>query len=208
MKPESVQNYLENGCGRCELGGTPRCKVNRWWRELQLLREIVLESELKEEVKWGVPCYTLAGKNIATLSALKGAVVLSFFRGAELSDPDELLELPGPNSRLARVIRFNQIGDIERRRKCLPVYLNASIALEKKGRRKAAASDALPDYPVELIAAFDADKSLKIAFEALTPGRQRGYLIYFGSAKQATTVVARINKLTAKIREGKGWNER
>ncbi|MCB0132385.1 MAG: DUF1801 domain-containing protein, partial [Caldilineaceae bacterium] len=90
VKPDNVEHYLASGCGRCELGGTPQCKVHSWGEELRLLRAILQESGLTEEIKWSAPCYTHAGKNILMLSALKESAIVSFFRGAQLMDPENL----------------------------------------------------------------------------------------------------------------------
>ena len=115
IKPESVDQYIDSGCGRCEFGGTPQCKVVPWTSELRLVRGILNESDLTEEIKWGAPCYTNSGRNILMLSALKEGVVVSFFRGAELEDTAEILEKPGENSRFARYVRFTSVDSFDAR---------------------------------------------------------------------------------------------
>lgn len=114
-KPNNVDKFLEIGCGRCELGGTPDCKVNSWAQILSVIRKTLIDSGLKEEIKWSAPCYTHEGRNIVLLSALKESAVVSFFRGSELSDPVGILEKPGENSRFARYLRIN---------KCMPKIFN------------------------------------------------------------------------------------
>lgn len=207
MKPETTEDYLISGCGRCELGGTPGCKVNLWRQELGILTELARASGLQEVIKWGVPCYTFHNRNVCTVSALKNCVVLSFFRGHELDDPHNILEKPGPHSRYARCIRFTSATDIRKKRRLLSACMQAAIAVEKRGAR-ALASENTVEIPKELSEAFAANNRLKMAFGALTPGRQRGYLIYFTSAKQSKTIRARIEKCTARILAGKGWNEK
>ncbi|MEL7428344.1 MAG: DUF1801 domain-containing protein, partial [Bacteroidota bacterium] len=108
-----VDQYFLVGCGRCSLGGTPDCKVHSWTTELALLRSLVLETELREEVKWGVPCYTYEQKNVLLLSAFKEYCTISFFKGVLLDDPENLLQKPGPNSQASRVLRFTSIAEIE-----------------------------------------------------------------------------------------------
>ena len=208
IKPNDVEQYLESGCGRCELGGTPRCKVHAWHEELPLLRSIIRESGVTEEIKWSVPCYTHGGKNILMLSALKESVVISFFRGAQMKDLENILEKPGENSRFARYIRFTDVQTIAALKPTILSYIQEAIDLEDAGVEIAGSHDDLPDYPEELIQAFEADPAFEEAFAALTPGRQRGYLLHFSSAKQSKTRIARIEKAMPQIFLGKGWNER
>lgn len=207
-KPKTVDEYLEIGCGRCELGGTPDCKVRSWEQELERLREILLESELKEQIKWGSPCYTLKGKNVLMLGTLKESVVVSFFRGAELKDPNDILEKPGENSRFARYLRVTDGDPILGLRNTILRYIEEAVELEKSGKPAVASDDGSMDYPEELKNAFSSDTKFEEAFESLTPGRQRGYLIHFSSAKQSKTRADRIEKAKEKIYAGKGWNER
>ncbi len=208
IKPQNVDQYLESGCGRCELGGTPQCKVQPWVEELRLLREILQESELTEEIKWSAPCYTHEGKNILTLSALKESVVISFFRGVQMKDPENVLEKPGKNSRIARYIRFTNVQKIVSLKPAILSYVQEAIELEKSGKKVDLTKNAPLDYPEELIQMFEANPEFEEAFAALTPGRQRGYLIHFSSAKQSKTKTARIKRCMPKIFSGKGWNER
>ena len=208
IKPKSVDQFLESGCGRCSLGGTPECKVQSWVGELRSLREILQASGLAEEVKWSAPCYTHEGKNILMLSAVKDSVIISFFHGAELTDPEGILEKPGEFSRFARYLRFTNPDEIESRKTTIQNYIREAIRLERSGKRTAAARDVSLEYPDELVQQFKLYRDFEKAFAALTPGRQRGYLIHFSSAKQPKTRTARIEKFMPKIFEGKGWNER
>ncbi len=207
IKPANVDQYLQSGCGRCAFGGTPQCKVHPWTVELRLLREIVQASGLTEEIKWSIPCYTHAGKNILLLSALKDSVTLSFFRGSEMQDPENILEKPGENSRFARYMRFTDTQSIAALKHAIPAYIQEAIVLESAGRKADASPDVPLEYPEELTQLFAANPAFAQAFAALTPGRQRGYLLHFTSAKQSTTRTTRIEKCVPKIFSGKGWNE-
>ncbi len=208
VKPDNVDQYLASGCGRCEFGGTPKCKVRPWVKELGLLREILQETELTEAIKWSAPCYTYHGKNILMLSALRDSVILSFFRGAEIKDAENILEKPGENSRFARYIRFTDKETVASLKPAILRYIQAAIKIEKSGNTADVRNDAPMKYPDELMQIFAVNPDFAEAFSALTPGRQRGYLIYFSSAKQSKTKIARIEKYMAKIFAGKGWNER
>lgn len=207
-KPSNVNQYLRSGCGRCALGGTPGCKVNRWKSVLTQLRLVLQKTDLVEEIKWSAPCYTFDGKNILMLSALKDSVVISFFRGAELDDSNSNLEKPGQNSRFARYWRFNSEQEIKSNEKLILSYIDNAIAISQTTPSSQPESNSDKAYPAELMQAFASDKLLAKAFAALTPGRQRGYLIFFSSAKQSKTKQARIQKSREKIMSGKGWNER
>jgi len=198
-----VEQYLQTGCMRCKLGGTPECKVHRWTEELKLLRTIVLESGLTEEIKWSCPCYTTQGRNVALVAAMKKACVLSFFNGDQLKDRHELLELPGPNSQEGRVIRFTSLSQIERCDKAIRALLEQAIVQAGEPRKKREPAEAM-SYPEELTDAFQNDPSFREAFEALTPGRKRGYLLHFTQAKQSATRRSRIAKCAPGIRLGKG----
>lgn len=202
-----VEQYLLQGCMRCKFGGTPDCKVHRWTAELRLLRQIVLSTELTEEVKWGVPCYTLDGKNILIVSALKDYAMLSFFNGMLLADPEGLLEQPGPNSQADKLFRFTAEDQIRAREPYILACIQEAIALEKAGKRVEFRRTAEP-MPQELIDCLAQDPELKLAFEGLTPGRQRGYILHFSAAKQSATRAARIEKQRGRILLGLGMHDR
>ncbi|MBL7979954.1 MAG: YdeI/OmpD-associated family protein [Bacteroidetes Order II. Incertae sedis bacterium] len=199
-----VDLYFEEGCGRCPLAATPECKVHKWPHELALLRTIVRHCGLAETRKWGVPCYTHEGKNIVLISALKECCVLSFFKGALLRDEAGLLQKPGDQSQAARIIRFTHTQQILAQENILKAYLYEAIGVEKANLSVPLKSIEAYDLPEELINRFQAFPDLEVAFRALTPGRQRGYLIHFSAPKQTKTREARIDKYIHKILEGKG----
>ncbi|MCU0420271.1 MAG: DUF1801 domain-containing protein [Cyclobacteriaceae bacterium] len=201
-----IDVYFAAGCGRCALGGTPQCKVHRWPEELQYLRSLPLACGLTEEVKWGVPCYTLNGKNIVSVSALKEGAILGFFKGGQLADPDALLTKQGENSQTGRIIRFTEVSQIKRLTSTLKAYIRAAMALEQSGQKPINQS-VVQNIPPELEEAFTEKAGFKKAFYALTPGRQRGYLLYFAAAKQAATRKARIEKCLQPIFDGKGMHD-
>ena len=202
----NVDQYLEEGCGRCPLGSTPDCKVHTWTAELKLLRKIVLDCGLTEEVKWGVPCYTFQNKNIVLVSAFKEHCSLSFFKGALLGNPIGLLEKPGPNSQAARFFKFTGIREIQEQEEEIKAFIYEAIEVEKAGLKVAFKKNPEP-IPEELAQTFEEDPVLRAAFEALTPGRQRGYILYFSSPKQSKTRLARIEKSTENILNGMGMHD-
>ena len=205
---KNVDNYFLDGCGRCPLGGTPQCKVHSWAQELDLLRSILQESELKEECKWGVPCYTYQGANVLIISAFKEYCCLSFFKGALLKDPYKILSKQGENTYGARLIRFTHFQEIQKLTSEIKSTISEAIEVEKSGLKLPAKEYTAKDFVNELQQKLEEDPSFKSAFEALTPGRQRGYNLYFSQAKQSVTRFSRIEKSMIKIFEGKGWNER
>lgn len=202
-----VDAYLIDGCGRCKLFATPKCKVNTWRAELEMLRDIILKTPLEEDLKWGSPCYTFQGKNVAMIAAFKESCVLSFFKGALLKDPHKILESPGENSRTFRLFRFTHTDGIKRVKSKIREYILEAIELEKAGAKIERSSEPI-EVPDELKAVFKKDTALKSAFNKLTPGRQRGYVIFISSAKQSATRIARIEKCRKNILAGKGFDGR
>jgi uncharacterized protein YdeI (YjbR/CyaY-like superfamily) len=207
IKPLSVDDYLSQGCGRCRLGGTPECKVHPWRKELQMLRQLMLDSGLVEDIKWGVPCYCLKGKNIAVVAALKDFCSLSFFKGAGLPDPQRILEKPGPNSQAARLVKITSCSHIEKLRPALMDLITLAIALEGSGFQPPKQTPDAMEQPQELLDAFRKEPDFQRSFEALTPGRQRGYLLHFAGARQSKTRADRIEKHRARILEGLGLHD-
>jgi uncharacterized protein YdeI (YjbR/CyaY-like superfamily) len=207
IKPLSVDDYLSQGCGRCRFGGTPECKVHPWRKELQMLRQLMLDSGLVEEIKWGVPCYCLEGKNIAVVAALKDFCSLSFFKGAGLPDPQGILEKPGPNSQAARLVKITSCSHIEKLRPALMDLITLAIALEGSGFQPPKQTPDAMEQPQELLDAFRKEPDFQRSFEALTPGRQRGYLLHFAGARQSKTRADRIEKHRARILEGLGLHD-
>lgn len=206
MNPE-VDQYLDIGCGRCPLGGTPDCKVNDWRDVLKQLRLILLGTDLTEEVKWSVPCYTFEDSNVSTLSALKNFTTVSFFKGSLMKDPHDLLVKPGKNSQAARYLKFTSVEEVIEKEPVLKEYIKEAIEIEKKGLKVEFKKNPEP-IPDELQVKFDEDPVLQEAFEALTPGRQRGYIIHFSGAKKSETRQRRIEKHIPKIMQGKGFHDR
>jgi uncharacterized protein YdeI (YjbR/CyaY-like superfamily) len=206
MNPK-VDHYLKEGCGRCALGGTPRCKVHDWQAELKLLRNIVLACGLNEELKWKFPCYTLDGHNVLMVSAFKDHAAVSFFKGALLADQHGMLEKPGENSQAMRVIRFTSVTAIRKVTPVLKEYIREAINVEQRGMKVDFKAKNELVTPAELEKKFDQLPALRSAWEALTPGRRRGYVLYFSAAKQTKTRESRIEKYTPLILEGRGLHD-
>jgi len=206
-KPNDFAGYLKHGCGRCPLGDTPECKVHAWQPELKVLRELMLQGGLVEEIKWSVPCYTHRGKNIAVVAALKDHCSLSFFKGAGLDDPSGVLERPGENSQAARVLRLTSTKQIRGLGPIIEGFIRQAVALEESGYKPPTTSPAQMDWPSELVRVLEGDSRLREAFEALTPGRQRGYLLYIAGAKQSKTRMDRIEKNRERILNGLGLHD-
>ncbi|MFN5705486.1 MAG: YdeI/OmpD-associated family protein [bacterium] len=204
---KSADHFFVGGCGRCSYADTPKCKVNTFREELQLLRSILLDSELTEDCKWGVPCYTVNNKNVILLSAFKEFCSISFLKGALFKDPDQLLIKPGENSQSARYLKFQSTNQITKIRKQIKALIKESIEIEKSGKKLEPKEKAELVFPEELLNIFKTNKEFKNAFFALTPGRQRGYNMFFTAAKQSATKVNRINKCMPDIFKGKGLNE-
>lgn len=203
----NVDQYFIDGCMRCDLGGTPECKVHRWTNELQLLRNIILDCGLTEESKWGVPCYTYQKGNVLLLSAFKEYCAVSFFKGALLNDESGILDKPGANSQAARLIRFTEIGQIKEVEDLLKAHIFEAIEVEKAGLKVNFKKNPEP-VPDELQQKLDEDPVFRNAFETLTPGRQRGYILHFSQPKQSATRHSRIEKCTEKILNGEGLHDK
>lgn len=202
-----VDLFFIDGCGRCKLYKTAACKVHTWKLELQALRQIALNSGLTEELKWKQPCYTINGKNIIIVSAFKESCIINFMKGALLTDPRAILEMPGENSNSSRFIRFKNIDRIIELENTITEYIKEAIEIEQSGLK--IISKKVEDYPMpeELNQEFKSDIAFKNAFYSLTPGRQKAYLIYYSSAKQSATKISRIQKTKEAIFNGKGMNE-
>ncbi|MFO0937599.1 MAG: YdeI/OmpD-associated family protein [Gemmataceae bacterium] len=179
-------------------------KKQPWAREFEILRKIALDCDLTEELKWGQPCYSLDGKNIVLIHGFKEYCAYLFFKGALLKDPQKIMIQQTENVQSARQIRFTSVDEIESLRTVLKEYIQRAIEVEKAGLKVKMKSTKEFTVPPELKAAFKSNPKLKAAFQALTPGRQRAYILHFSSAKQASTVLARIEKCTPRILEGKG----
>ncbi|WP_318840619.1 YdeI/OmpD-associated family protein [Reichenbachiella ulvae] len=200
--------YLQEGCGRCALGGTHDCKVHLWPEILKELRRIVWGCGLDEEVKWSVPCYTYKGKNIAIVSAFKNYASLSFFKGVLLHDSKGILEKPGENSNEGRLIKFTTLAQVTQLEADIKAYLYEAIEVEKAGIPIPKPKPSDNPLPEELMECFHHDPAFEKAFHALTPGRQRGYILHFSQARQSKTRLARIEKYLPAIMQGKGMQDR
>ena len=179
----------------------------RWDAEIAAMRRVLRGLGMTEECKWGKPTYTIDGKNIVIMQGFKEYFALGFFQGALLKDPKKLLVQLGQGQAL-RVMKFTRVKDITAKAATIKAYVREAIAVKKAGLR--VKRKKTTDFPVpeELTKQFRRDRRFKRAFEALTPGRQRGYLYHFGAAKQSVTRVARIEKATPAIFEGRGFLER
>ena len=204
-----VSGYFKEGCGRCNLHATPDCRVHLWPGALAALREIALESGLNEMRKWGVPCYVNEkGKNVALIGAFKGHCLISFFQGALLHDPERVLESPGSNSQSNRQMRFTTTEQVHAAKGVLSRFLAEAIANEAQGKRVELKKPAEYDIPAEFEHSLDSDEALAAAFEKLTPGRRRAYLMHFSQPKKAETRKHRIDKATENILNGVGLNDK
>ncbi|MDX8353627.1 YdeI/OmpD-associated family protein [Cognatiyoonia sp. IB215182] len=207
MMITEIEDYFTKGCGRCTRFATPECSTKQWAEGLNTLRALCLEAGLEEVVKWGHPCYMHAGRNIAIIGAFRGDFRLSFFDAALLKDPDGVLEKQGPNTQYADMIRFTDNDRVAALAITISGYLAEAMGYARDGIRPPKNTD-MPDLPDELIEALDCDTELAEAFHALTPGRQKSYVINLNGAKKPETRIARITKFRDKIIAGKGAMER
>jgi uncharacterized protein YdeI (YjbR/CyaY-like superfamily) len=182
-------------------------KNKKWQEELQKLRRIILDCHLTEEVKWRVPCYTIDNRNVVILGAFKEYCALSFVKGALLKDAHGILGKPGENTQSARLIRFTHVREIVEMEPILKAYIHEAIAVEKAGLKVKLKEITEHKVPEELQNKLDEIASLKTAFRALTPGRQRAYLLYFAAPKQSKTRASRIEKCMQQIINGKGLDD-
>ena len=182
-------------------------KNKRWSEEIETMRTIVLDCGLAEELKWGCPCYTLNENNIVLIHVFKDYCAYLFFKGAIMKDPKKILIQQTPNVQSARQIRFTNAKEVVKMKTVLKTYIKEAIAIEKSGLKvelKKTKEFAMPD---EFKTKLNKTPALKTAFYSLTPGRQRGYLLYFSSAKQSATREARIEKYTKQILKRKGLDD-
>ena len=179
-------------------------KAEKWPVELEKLRMICLDCGLTEELKWDQACYTYHNRNIVILGELKDHCVLSFFKGALLYDAEGLLTRPGENTQSGRWIKFNNIQQIVDLEPILKSYIYEAIEVEKAGMKVKLKTTADFSVPEEFQNKLDALPALKTAFNALTPGRQRAYLLHFAAPKQPKTREARVEKYIPQILNGKG----
>jgi uncharacterized protein YdeI (YjbR/CyaY-like superfamily) len=181
-------------------------KKSKWQKELKKLRSIILSCPLTEELKWGKPCYTFQDSNIVILQGFKEFCALLFAKGALLKDRNHILKKPGENTQGARRIPFTSVKMIVEMESVLKAYIKEAIEAEKAGLEVSYKKNPEP-LPKELESKLDEAPALKSAFKALTPGRQRGYILYFSAAKQSKTRESRIEKWRQHILNGKGLND-
>ena len=174
---------------------------------MQKLRTIILDCPLTEEVKWRVPCYTFQGSNIVFIGGFKESCVLSFVKGVLLKDAKGILIQQTENSQSVRMIRFTNVRQIVELEPILKAYINEAIAVEKAGLKVKLKKITEFKIPEELQNKLDEIPALKTAFAALTPGRQRAYILYFSAAKQSKTRESRVEKCMQQILNGKGLDD-
>jgi uncharacterized protein YdeI (YjbR/CyaY-like superfamily) len=179
-------------------------KDTPWKEAYQKLRIILLDGGLTEELKWGCPCYTINKKNVVLIHGFKDYCALLFHKGALLKDEQAILVQQTENVQSARQIRFKSVREIVKLEHVLKAYIHEAVEVEKAGLKVALKKASEFKMPEEFALKLKALPELKKAFNALTPGRQRGYLLYFSSAKQSKTRVARIEKNVARIMAGEG----
>jgi uncharacterized protein YdeI (YjbR/CyaY-like superfamily) len=182
-------------------------KAKIWKNEMEELRRILLNCDLTEELKWGKPCYSFENKNLFIIQAFKDNCALGFFKGELINDEKGLLVKPGENTQSGRMIRFTDLKEITKIKGTLNTYIKEAIAQEKKGTKTIIKGKADLVFTEELQAVLNKNAKFKKAFEALTPGRQRAYHIFFSAAKQSQTREARIEKYKQQILNGKGIND-
>ena len=178
-----------------------------WQKETQQLRKIVLDCDLKEELKWGCPCYTFEGKNIVLIHVFKEYFALLFFKGALLNDPEKILIQQTENVQSARQIRFTNLKQIVKMAQVIKSYIYQAVEVEEAGLKVPLKKTKDFNIPEEFQKKLTEMPSLKTAFESLTPGRQRGYIFYFSQPKQSKTREARVEKSLPKILDGKGLDD-
>jgi uncharacterized protein YdeI (YjbR/CyaY-like superfamily) len=182
-------------------------KDTKWKKEYEQLRTIVLNCGLDEELKWGCPCYTFEGSNIVLIHGFKEYCALLFFKGALLSDANNILIQQTENVQSARQIRFTNLKEIVKMEKILKAYIYEAIEVEKAGLQVKLKKTSDFKMPEEFQKKLNKNAALKKAFDALTPGRQRAYIFYFSQPKQSKTREARIEKYMQQILEGKGLDD-
>jgi uncharacterized protein YdeI (YjbR/CyaY-like superfamily) len=182
-------------------------KANQWQDEFKKLRMIVLDCGLTEELKWGVPCYTLEKSNVVLMHGFKEYCALLFVKGALLKDPKGILITQTENVQAARQVRFTSVQEIDELEPILKAYIHEAIEAEKAGLKVDYKKTTEFKVPEEFKNKLDEIPALKTAFYALTPGRQRAYLLYFSAPKQSETRKTRVEKLLPQILKGKGLND-
>ncbi|WP_089692602.1 YdeI/OmpD-associated family protein [Chryseobacterium culicis] len=182
-------------------------EAKQWKKEFEKLRTIALSTELVEDLKWGCPCYTYEGKNIFLIHGFKEYCALLFFKGALMKDPDHILIQQSKNVQAARQIRFTDVKQINDVEQVLRAYMFEAVEIEESGAKVEMKKTKEFEMAEEFQNKLDENPALQKAFKALTPGRQRAYLLHFSSAKQSKTREARIEKCIPQIMEGIGLKD-
>ncbi len=182
-------------------------RSEQWQAEMTKLRAIVLDCDLTEELKWGCPCYTHNDNNVVLIHAFKEYCALLFMKGALLKDEEGILVQQTKNVQSGRQIRFTSLQQVTKMKAVVKAYVQEAIAVEQAGLKVDFKDTGEFDFPDEFQAKLDEMPELQTAFEALTPGRQRGYLLHFAAPKQSKTRVSRIEKCVQHIMSGKGLND-
>ncbi len=182
-------------------------KANKWQEEIEQLRTIALDCGLTEQLKWGCPCYTLQKSNIVLIHVFKEYCAFFFFKGALLKDTKGILIQQTENVQAARQVRFTNLKEIVKLKTTLKAYIHEAIEVEKAGLKVPMKKTTEYKVPEEFQNKLDKNPQLKTAFNALTPGRQRGYLFHFSQPKQSKTREARVEKYIPQIMKGKGFDD-
>lgn len=182
-------------------------KATEWQEAYEKLRMICLDCGLTEELKWGCPCYTFEKRNVVLMHGFKEYCALLFFKGALLKDPKRILIQQTENVQAARQIRFTSVREIVKLQPVLKAYLKEAIEVERAGVKVPLKKTNEFNVPEEFQSKLEKNPALKKAFKALTPGRQRGYLLYFSAPKQSKTRESRVEKHIPQILIGKGLND-
>jgi uncharacterized protein YdeI (YjbR/CyaY-like superfamily) len=175
--------------------------------EVTKLRNILLDCGLTEELKWGLPCYAFNNSNVVVIQGFKKYCALLFFKGYMMKDPDGVLIKTGPNTRVGRQLRFNNPEEVDKMKSVVKSYVEQAIEVEKSGVTVDLEKQAPAKIPEEFQNKMDKNRTLKTAFHALTPGRQRAYIFHFSQPKQSATRELRIEKYIPQILKGKGMND-
>ena len=204
---KSIDVFLTDGCGRCSKFATDACSVRIFAAEIEALRGIALSVFEEESIKWGTPCYSYKGKNVAALFSFKDNCGISFFKGPLLADTHQMLVAPSETAQTFRLLRFRNLKQILEKQEEIRSYLFEALEVEKAGLKLQPRPVAEFPVPEELQVQFKASPAFEAAFRALTPGRQKNYLRHFNDAKQSSTRTARIEKYKPFIFKGIGQDE-
>lgn len=187
---EEIQTYFNN--------------LNTWCQELRLLHDIIVECDLDQTFKWKQPCYTFNNSNIVLIGSFKNYCALLFMNGSLINDPEKKLIKPTENSQYGRQLRFTSVAEIIKNKKLIQTYINRAVEVEKEGKKVQKKQTSAYEVPEELLEAFTTDAPFKIAYDKLTEGRKRGYLLHFLKPKKKETRISLIEKNKNRIFDGYG----